>query len=72
MISPGDSYVNVEEKVIDWLDAGTKKVITINPRKRSSTMYQSLTDITVLTDSDVLDGGDIMPEFRLAIREIFA
>lgn len=47
-------------------------VITVNPRKRSATVYRSLTDITVLTNSDVLDGGDIVPGFRLAIREIFA
>ncbi len=72
MISPGDSYVEVEEKVFGWLEAGTKMVITINPRKRSATVYRSLTDIIVLTNSDVLDGGDIVPDFRLAVREIFA
>ncbi len=71
VISPGDSYVEVEEKVFDWLEAGTKMVVTVNPRKRSATVYRSLTDITVLTASDVLDGGDIVPDFRLAVQEIF-
>lgn len=72
VISPGDSYVEVEEKVFDWLEAGTKMVVTVNPRKRSATVYRSLTDITVLTNSDVLDGDDIVPDFWLAVREIFA
>jgi len=72
VISPGDSYVEVEEKIFDWLKAGTKMVITVNPRKRSATVYRSLTDITVLTGSDVLDGGDVVPGFRLAVQEIFA
>jgi len=72
VISPGDSYVEVEEKVFDWLEAGTKMVVTVNPRKRSATVYRSLTDITVLTNADILAGGDIVPNFRLPVREIFA
>ena len=71
VISPGDSYVDVEEKVFDWLEAGTKMVVTINPRKRSATVYRSLVDITVLTEMDVLDGGDVVLGFRLAVQEIF-
>ena len=71
VISPGDSHVEVEEKIFDWLEAGTKMVLTVNPRKRSITVYRSLTDITVLTEKDVLDGVDVVPGFRLAVREVF-
>ncbi len=72
VISPGDSYVDVEEKVFDWLDAGTKMVVVINPRQRSATVYKSPTDIAALAEADVLDGGDIVPGFELAVRDIFA
>src|SRR5215210_3250831 len=72
VISPGDSYADVEEKVFDWLDAGTKMVVVINPRQRSATVYKSPTDITALAELDFLDGGDIVPGFDLAVREIFA
>ncbi len=72
VISPGDSYVEVEEKVFGWLEAGTKMVVAVNPRKRSATVYRSLADITVLTETDVLDGGNVVPGFRLAVQEIFA
>lgn len=71
VISPGDSYADVEEKVFDWLDAGTKMVV-INPRQRSATVYKSPTDIAALAEADVLDGGDVVPGFELAVREIFA
>jgi Uma2 family endonuclease len=40
VISLGDSHVEVEEKVFDWLEAGTKMVFTINPRSRSVTVYR--------------------------------
>ncbi len=72
VISPGDSYAEVEEKVFDWLDAGTKMVVVVNPRQRSVTVYKSQSDITALTGSEVLHGGDVVPGFEIAIREIFA
>ena len=72
VISPGDSYSDVEEKVFDWLDAGTKMVVVINPRQRSATVYKSQSDITVLAEADVLAGEDVVPGFELAVREIFA
>src|SRR5918992_188819 len=72
VVSPGDSYADVEEKVFDWLDAGTKMVVVINPRQRSATVYKSPSDITALAEADVLDGGEIVPGFELAVREIFA
>jgi len=35
-------------------------------------VYKSPSDITVLAEPDILDGGDVMPDFELALREIFA
>jgi Uma2 family endonuclease len=72
VISPGDSYADVEEKVFDWLDAGTKMVVVINPRQRSATVYKSPTDIGALAEADVLDAADVVPGFELAVRDIFA
>jgi Uma2 family endonuclease len=72
VVSPGDSYADVEEKVFDWLDAATKMVVVINPRQRSATVYKSPGDITALAEADVLDGGEIVPGFELAVRDIFA
>jgi Uma2 family endonuclease len=72
VVSPGDSYAEVEEKVFAWLEAGTKMVVVVNPRQCSATVYKSPTDITALAEADVLAGTDIVPGFELAVREIFA
>ena len=69
---PGDSYTDVEENLFDWLDAGTCLVIIANPRKRLVTLYRSLTDVVVLTEADVLDGGDVVPGFTMPVKDIFA
>jgi Uma2 family endonuclease len=72
VVSPGDGYADVEEKVFDWLDANTKMVVVVNPRQRLATVYRSRTDIIALTEDDVLDGVDVVPGFALAVCEIFA
>ena len=71
VISPSDTYAEVQEKVFDWLEAGTKMVILVMPRKRAVTVYRSLTDIIMLTEHDMLDGGDVVPGWKLSVRELF-
>jgi Uma2 family endonuclease len=72
VISPGDSYTEVEEKVVDWLEAGTHMVAVINPRKRLITVYRSLSEVAVLTAEDSLDGGDVVPGWRVPVASLFS
>ena len=71
VISPSDNYAEVEEKVIDWLDAGTRLVLVVNARHRTVTAHRSRTDITLLAAADVIDGGDVVPGWTLAVGELF-
>jgi Uma2 family endonuclease len=72
VISPGDTYTEVEEKVLEWLEAGARMVVVVNPRKHAVTVYRSLTDIVVLTEKDTLDGGDVVRGWTMAVKDIFA
>lgn len=72
VISPSDRYSDVLEKVWDYVDAGTPLVIVVDPPARSVTVYRSRTDVAVLTEDDVLDGGDVVPGWRLPVRDVFA
>lgn len=72
VISPGDSYTEVEEKVEEYLQAGARAVWVVDPRRRTITVYRSLTDITILTENDTLEGGDIIPGFSCRAAEVFA
>ena len=71
VISPNDIYREVDEKVQDWLDAGTRMVIVINPRRRDATVHLPNEDPVTLTEEDILDGGDVVPGWTMPIREIF-
>lgn len=71
VISPSDSFAEVDEKVAEYLDAGCRMVVVVNPRRRAATVYRSRSEIVLLTANDVLDGGDVVPGWRLPLRELF-
>ncbi len=71
VISPGDTFEEVEDKVESWLEAGCRMVVVANPRNRTLKVYRSPKDLTVLTVDDTFDAGDVVPGFQLPVREIF-
>lgn len=71
VISPRDTYAEVEEKVLEWLAAGARMVVVVNARKRTVTVYRSLTEIVVLTEDETLEGGDVVPGWTMQVRDMF-
>lgn len=71
VISPSDRYSDVEEKIADWIRSGTRMVVVVDYRRRNVQVRQSLTDRLILTEEDILDGGDVVPGWTLAVQEIF-
>jgi Uma2 family endonuclease len=71
VISPSESYTEVEEKVVEWLEAGTRMVVTINPRRRLVAVYRSVDDSRILTESGTLDASHVVPGWSLPVREGF-
>ena len=72
VISPSDTYTEVESKVFQWLDAGAKAVVVVDPRRKSVTVYRSRSDITVLTGDDVLEVEGVIPGWTMPLQELFA
>ena len=72
VISPRDTYSDVAEKALDWLEAGTRMVLVVDPRCQTVTVYQSASNISVLTEDDTIDGADVVPGWKLPVREIFS
>ena len=71
VISPNDRYSDVAEKVQEWLNAGTRMVVVVNPRDRTVRVHTSDSVVTISED-DTLDGGDVVPGWRLPVADIFA
>jgi Uma2 family endonuclease len=71
VVSPQDSDEDIEEKVLDYLESGTKLIWIVRPRTQTVTVYRSASDIHLLTISDTLTDDDILPGFVLPVQEIF-
>jgi Uma2 family endonuclease len=71
VISPNDLAVEVMDKLADYFQAGVRQVWVLYPRNRLVHVYQSLTRITALDASGTLEGGDVLPGFRLPLADLF-
>jgi Uma2 family endonuclease len=71
VVSPGDTYTEVEEKVHDWLNAGTRMVLVLNPRTRTVAIYTSHANAVRLTEADTLEGGEVLPGFTCRVAALF-
>ena len=71
VISPGDTYTEVAEKVDEWLNAGSAMVWVIDPRRETIGLYRSVEDFTILSGDDILDGGDVVEGFQCRVGDIF-
>ena len=70
--SPGDSIDEVEEKVDDYLNAGTSLIWVVNPRRKTVTIYRPGKKPRILSESDILDGEDVVPGFACKVADAFA
>jgi Uma2 family endonuclease len=72
VVSPGDTTVEVQHKVDDYLAGGTKMVWVVSPRHRTVTVHRPQTPSHLLGQADTLTGGDVVPGFSCSVSEIFA
>ena len=71
VISKNDTAWEVLEKVRNYLGAGARAVWLIYPNLEVVHVYESFTQIRILTRTDVLGGGDVIPGFRLPLDVLF-
>ena len=72
VVSPSDRHGEVLEKTQDWLAAGCSQVWVVEPKTQTVSMYHGGGRVVVLSATDALDGGDLLPGFSLPVTEIFA
>jgi Uma2 family endonuclease len=72
VVSPNDRSSAVEAKALDWLAAGTRAVVVVDPRLRTAMVYRSRQDIRILTADEPLELGDVVPGWSPLVGEFFA
>ena len=72
ILSPSNREGEIRGKVADYLAAGGRLVWVVDPIRRRVTVHEPGKQATLLLASDVLDGGPVLPGFRLPLGELFA
>ncbi len=68
--SPSQYQPEMGEKAQVWLDRGVRLVLVVWPERRAiDTWTLDATTPRTLRDADFLDGGDVVPGFRLLLSE---
>ena len=69
--SPSESMRSLLAKAQTYLDAGVLLVWLIDPETRTVIVLAPDAEPQTLTDGDTLDGGEVVPGFRLPVTDIF-
>ena len=72
VLSPEDTASEILRKVEEYLSASVPLVWVVDPTTQTVTVYHSLQDIKMLSANQELDGGKVLPGFRVPVAEIFA
>jgi len=71
VVSPNDLAEEVMERVAEYFAAGTRLMWVIYPTQRLVYIYESPHQIRILSDTGELDGGAVLPGFRIAVASLF-
>ena len=72
VLSPHDRPRHVLDKVGEYLEAGVRLIWVIDPRPGRAVVYRSLSDVRELGTDGEIDGEDVVPGFRCALRDILS
>ena len=61
----------LSDKAQMWLDFGACEVWVLNPEDTAVTRYRPGMPPAILSDDDILDGGDLLPGFGVAVWQLF-
>jgi len=72
VISKSNASAEMKRKLRDYFEAGVRLVWFIYPKTQSAEVYTSPTNCRKIGKSQALDGGDVLPGFKLLLKDLFA
>jgi Uma2 family endonuclease len=71
VVSKSNTAVQIDQKIDEYFQAGVSDVWVIYPGTGKIYVYGSPTQVRVLQRGDELDGGALLPGFRVAVSTLF-
>ena len=71
VLSKSNTKAEIERKLNEYFEAGTRLAWIVDPKKKTVRVYTSAATFTTLSGAEALDGGDVLPGFRLPLTDFF-
>jgi Uma2 family endonuclease len=72
VLSPDDRASDMRDKVREYLAAGVRLIWVANPEDRTVRVYAGTMRGTELDETDILEGGEVLPGFTCKVADFFA
>lgn len=72
VLSNGNTKREMRRKLLEYFDAGAQLVWLVDPKVRTVRVHTAPDHSTLTVEDGALDGGDVLPGFTLALRDLFA
>jgi Uma2 family endonuclease len=72
VLSEGNTQEEMERKLKEYFLTGVRLVWLIDPNRRSVQVYTAPDRRVVLTETETLEGGDVLPGLAIPLQELFA
>jgi Uma2 family endonuclease len=71
VLSESNTRREMENKLREYFEAGTRLVWYVDPKARCVDVYTSPTEMTRVSSNEKLSGRDVLPGFEVAVSEVF-
>ncbi len=71
IVSPTDKYTDINNKVDAYLADGVKLIWIVDPQRQTIAVYEGNDIANTLRMGETLTGGTVLPDFELAVKQVF-
>lgn len=71
VLSPGDSARRIGQKIGEYFECGVPLVWLVDPRRKTVTVYRSLSQTEQLSSADTITAEPILPGFSAPVSKFF-
>ena len=70
VVSPNDSYYDIQKRVHEFLTVGCPLVWVINPNSRMATIFRKDRRVVEIDETAEFDGEDVLPGFHCRLADV--
>lgn len=72
ILSPSNTAKEMRDKLDDYFRTAVSLVWYVEPRSKTIEVFSSPSEKQTLSESDVLDRGDVLPGLQIPVKDVFA